>query len=363
MYRFRALAYHAPSPRGGITEYLRQLRVEALGELARELSKKREVWTVRAVSPPADEAARALEVNLERYVEAFYEAARVVAGYVAFPLRSLDPVLLVELMASYDRAYFSVTYAADQESSIVKALRLIPEKVSISAGSRFAVAFGRIPVTAYFPVTTSREEGVTLSLLYPNHLAERLERGETLPDAIRSTVQDAYELAREALKASGVQLRLLGVDLSLSPWDRESVASLLEKLTGRRLFSPGTLGAIYYVSEALTSLAPAFGGVGFNEVMLPLAEDARLKELALAGELKLRDLIAASFACVAGLDMVPIPEAVEDTLLKGVMRDLAAAQAIKGKPLGLRLILVDAEPGAEVDLGFFGKTPVLDPHS
>jgi len=34
---------------------------------------------------------------------------------------------------------------------------------------------------------------------------------------------------------------------------------------------------------------------------------------------------------------------------------------VKRKPIGLRLILVDVEAGEEVDLGIFGKTPVLDP--
>ncbi|MEM3892855.1 MAG: DUF711 family protein [Thermofilum sp.] len=361
MYRFRALAYHAPLPRGDLDSYISQLRVGEAGELARELSKRREVWTVRAVSPPAREAAEALGVSLEKYVEAFYEEARRTAGYVAFPLSSLEPSLLAELAASYERAYFSAPYSTALENAIVEALRKLPEEAGWVAGSRFAVAFGGAPVTAYFPATTSEGEGFTLSLLYPNHVAEELERGKSLPEALRSVALEAYRLAHEAREAAGSSLKLLGIDLSLSPWERESVAALLEKLLGLPLFSPGTQGVLHLVNTALSSTASTLEAVGFNEVMLPLAEDARLKELAAVGQLRLRDLVAATFTCVAGLDMVPIPSTAEDSILKGLMRDLAAAHAVKNRKLGMRLILVDAEPGEEVDLGMFGKTPVLDP--
>lgn len=361
MYRFRALAYHAPPPKGDLSGYVSQLRVIEAREIARELSKRREVWTIRAVSPPAYEAAKSFGVSLEKYVESFYEEAVKAAGYVAFPLSSLEPNLLVELAASYERAYFSAPYDTEHEDKIIEVLRKLPEKAGWVSGSRFAVAFGGAPVTAYFPVTTSEREGFTLSLLYPNHISEELGRGKSLYEALRDTALEAYRLAHEAREATGTSLQLLGIDLSLSPWEKESVAALLEKLLGFPLFSPGTQGLLYRVNAALGSIASSLDAVGFNEVMLPLAEDARLKELAAVGQLRLRDLVAATFACVTGLDMVPIPSETEDSVLKGIMRDLAAAHAVKGRKLGLRLLLVDAEPGGEVDLGMFGKTPVLDP--
>jgi len=101
--------------------------------------------------------------------------------------------------------------------------------------------------------------------------------------------------------------------------------------------------------------------VGFNEVMLPLAEDDRLKELAAVGQLRFRDLLAATPACVAGLDMVPLPSTTETRVLKWVMRDLDAASKLKRKPLGMRVLLVGAAPGEEVELGMFGKTPGARP--
>lgn len=361
MYKFRALAYHAPPAAGSLDGYLSRLKLEEVGRLAKELSAKREVWSVRVVSQPVEAAAGALGVKPAEYVEKFYEEAIKVCNYVAFPLQSLNPGELVELMRTFERAYFSVEYSDEREGAIVEALRRIPEEAGWVAGSRFAVSFGGRPVTPYFPVTTSEVEGVTLSLLYPTHVAELIESGMTLPDALRTVALEAYRLAYEALDRSGAKLALLGLDLSLSPWASDSVAALLEKLLGLPLFSPGTFAVLRAVNEALSLLASSLGAVGFNEVMLPVAEDDRLKELAAVGQLRFRDLLAASAACVAGLDMVAIPSTTEDRVLRWVMRDLEAASRLKRKPLGMRLLLVSAAPGEEVDLGMFGKTPVVDP--
>lgn len=337
------------------------MKLDDAGRLAKELSAKKEVWSVRVVSPPVEDAARALDVKLSKYVEEFYEVATKVANYVAFPLRRLEPSELVELMRSFERAYFSVEYRPDDEEAVIEVLRRVPEEVGWVAGSRFAVAFGGRPVTPYFPVTTSETEGATASLLYPTHLAELIDGGETLLDALRATALEAYRLVYSAIDRCGTGLPLLGLDLSLSPWASDSVAALLEKLLGMPLFSPGTFAVLRSVNEALSLLASSLGAVGFNEVMLPLAEDDRLKELAAVGQLRFRDLLATAPACVVGLDMVPLPSTTETRVLKWAMRDLDAASKLKRRPLGMRVLLVGASPGEEVELGMFGKTPVIDP--
>ena len=52
---------------------------------------------------------------------------------------------------------------------------------------------------------------------------------------------------------------------------------------------------------------------------------------------------------------------MEDRVLRGLMRDLYSLHLLKGGTIGMRVILVGAEPGEEVELGEFGKTPVMDP--
>jgi len=361
VFRFRALCYHAPPPAGGLDEYLSRLRLDDLRRVAGELSRRVEVWSVRVVAPVVEEAAGVFGVKPARFVEEFYEEAVRVAGYVAFPLGGLDAALLVDLMESFEGAYFSVEYREDRVGEIVRALREVPERAGWVAGSRFAVSFGRPPVTPYFPVTRSGGEGLTASLLYASHVRGEVSRGAALPEALRGAALEAYRLAYEALDASGSQVPLIGLDLSLSPWGEDSVAMLVEELLGMPLMSPGTLSLVRAINEALSALAGSLKAVGFNEVMLPVAEDERLKELVRLGQLRFRDLVSLTPLCVAGLDMVLIPSTVDDRVLRGVMRDLYSLHLLKGRTMGMRVILVGAEPGEDVELGEFGKTPVMDP--
>lgn len=361
MLKFRALCYHAPPPAGELDEYLSRLRLDDVKHVADELARRVEVWSIRAVSPIVEEAASIFGIKSSKFLEEFYEAASEVAQYIAFPLSRLDVNLLVDLMTSFEKAYFSVEFVEGEATEILRALREVPERVGWVAGSRFAVSFGRRPVTPYFPATRSVEEGMTGSLLYASHVRERVSEGVALHDALRSTVLEAYRFSYEALDASASRVPLLGLDISLSPWGRDSVAALLEELLGMPLMSPGTLSLVRGVNDALSVLAGSLKAVGFNELMLPVAEDERLKELARLGQLRFRDLVSLTPLCVAGLDMVLMPSTVEDRVLRGLVRDLHSLHRLKGRPLGMRVILVGAEPGEDVELGEFGRTPVMDP--
>ncbi len=361
MYKFRALTYHAPPASGSLENYLSRLKIDELKCLAKELSKRREVWSLRVVCPPVYEASSIFNVNVEKFLEAFYDTVIEAANYVAFPLSRLNPVELADLMLSFERAYFSVAYTEELASEIIGALREVSERAGWLAGSRFAVSFGKRPVTPYFPVTTSEAEGYTLSLLYPSHIEKEVSEGGTFPDSLRKTALDAYRVAYEALDGVSAAAPLHGIDLSLSPWQKDSVAALIEKLQGKLFGNPGTISTVEALNEALRFLASSLKTTGFNEVMLPLAEDDRLKELVNIGQVTFKDFLYLTLVCVAGLDMIPLPSTTDDAVLKGVIDDLEAARKIKGRTLGMRILLVDAEPGTEVDLGFFGKTPVLDP--
>ncbi|MEM1508563.1 MAG: DUF711 family protein [Thermofilaceae archaeon] len=361
MYKFRALVYHAPPASGSLEGYLSRLKIDEVKRLVEELSKRREVWSVRIVCPPVYEASSTFNVSMEKFLETFYDTVIKTVNYVAFPLSWLESGKLAELMLSFERAYFSVVYSEKLASEIIKALREIPEKAGWLAGSRFAISFGKRPVTSYFPVTTSETEGYTLSLLYPSHVEKEISEGMALPDSLRKTVLDAYRIVYDALDNVNATTPFHGIDLSLSPWQKDSVASFVEKLQGIPFGNPGTISTIKAINEALLLLASSLKTIGFNEVMLPLAEDDRLKELASTGQIAFKDFLYLTLVCVVGLDMIPLPSTTDDVVLRGLIRDLETAKKIKGRTLGMRILLVDAEPGTEVDLGFFGRTPVLDP--
>lgn len=361
MYKFRALTYHAPPASGSLDSYLSRLKMDEVKRFVEELSKRREVWSVRIVCPPVYEASSIFNVSMEKFLEAFYEVTIKTANYVAFPLSRLESGELAELMLSFEKAYFSVVYNEELTGEVIKVLREVPEKAGWLAGSRFAVSFGKRPVTPYFPVTTSENEGYTLSLLYPSHIEKEISEGVALPDSLRKTVLDAYRVIYDALNSINATVPFHGVDLSLSPWQKESVAALIEKLQGMPFGNPGTISTVKALNEALQLLASSLKTTGFNEVMLPLAEDDRLKELTGTGQVTFKDFLYLTLVCVVGLDMVLLPSTTDDAVLRGLINDLEAARRVKGRSLGMRILLVDAEPGTDVDLGFFGKTPVLDP--
>lgn len=278
-------------------------------------------------------------------------AASAGFDYVAVPLAEApEPRELVEVMVSYERLYTSLEYNSARAEEIAALLRSISEAAPI-LGTRFAVSFGERLQTPYFPATVTREEGVTLSLLYVRMFKENLRRLENLWRALK-TLEEA------SLKTLP---GFLGADLSLSPWMEESVAELIEGMTGSVFASPGTISAIKLLNDTIAGLAERLRAVGFNEVMLPLAEDDRLKELAALGHLRLSHLLSYAHVCVAGLDMVVIPDEVEFKVLTGLLRDLEAIHSMKRRTLGLRLILAPAEEGDEIQLGMFGKVPVISP--
>jgi uncharacterized protein (UPF0210 family) len=94
--------------------------------------------------------------------------------------------------------------------------------------------------------------------------------------------------------------------------------------------------------------------------MLPVAEDNVLKERAGEGRLTLQLLASYSYACVAGVDMAVVPVGEwEPAIAERLLRELQMASSRKGKPLAARIIAVDADAGSWVDLGRFGRTPVI----
>ncbi|MEM3372205.1 MAG: DUF711 domain-containing protein, partial [Candidatus Korarchaeum sp.] len=58
-------------------------------------------------------------------------------------------------------------------------------------------------------------------------------------------------------------------------------------------------------------------------------------------------------------DMVVLPLSVSKTDLAKLIGDVVTSGRVKGRTVGVRVILVEAEPGEEVNLGRFGKVPVM----
>ncbi|RLE65466.1 MAG: hypothetical protein DRJ47_05100 [Thermoprotei archaeon] len=357
--KIRALTWHY-EPSGG------KLKVseppQDFFEFASFLEKEGlQVWSKRIILPTVHEIEYS---GLEKLVS---EAVEIVEDngidYLALHIGSCKLWnAAVGLLNTYEKLFISIGFNPEKAKEIYTLLHTVSKKCGVEAGARFGVSFGPPPISPYFPITQSIEEGVSISLLYPSYLMYSLTRSNGISTALRKlavAMVDGYKSFRRHFNAT---IKFLGVDYSLSPWENESVAELLEKAANIRLGEPGSLHIVHVFNRLIREVAESFQGTGFNEVMLPLAEDNRLKVLAMEGALSLQKLVSLVSVCTAGLDMVPLPRNTPYKVVVNLMMDLHALSKVKGKTVGLRILLPDAEAGEILNLGFFGPTPVLSPY-
>ncbi|MFN3803659.1 MAG: DUF711 family protein [Pyrobaculum sp.] len=202
---------------------------------------------------------------------------------------------------------------------------------------------GAVYNSPYFPLSVTTRRGVSISLLYPNDL-NSLEDVETV-------LKRGEEVGMQVASSLGVEF--IGVDGSLSPWGHESVAKAVERLFNIRLGAFGSHDAIYKINQAIERAGVK--KTGFNEVMLPVAEDEEIKRLVREGALNLDKLVSYTAVCVPGLDMAPV-KIREWGEVKRLLYDLAAISATKRRVIGVRIFPVDVD---EYDVEGFGKTPAL----
>ncbi len=353
------------SPREWSKESIKRFVEEAAvraNEIAEHIRERIDVWSVRVALPPMPEgvdpvsvasaAFEAAEANGVRYIAAVH----LNIGGVSDIGRVIDAIEM--------GVYGSVLVPrADQAGKAAKLLIGVSER-DLLAATRFALVFGSSwPLTPYFPIAVQTRSGMGFGLaaFYVDDILASLSEYEEL-DVIRVVASRVFglieEVARSASQALGIDY--YGVDASLSPWMNESVARLIERMMGdAKIGSPGTLAVIRELNRIIRAIASSIDAIGFNEVMLPVAEDNVLKERVGEGRIRVRDLLLYSTMCVAGVDMVVVGEDVGLREVQGLVRDMHAVYKLKGFEVGLRLIRASGrKPGDEIQLGMFGRVPV-----
>jgi len=226
----------------------------------------------------------------------------------------------------------------------IKFLKTIYTKGEVHLSRYVALLLGgTVYNSPYFPASITTQRGISISLLYPNDL-------QTIND-VTHVLRRGEELGKHL--ASTLGLEFLGIDASLSPWGEESVAKAVHRLFGVRLGEPGSHHAIYQLNKAIETADVK--RIGFNEVMLPLAEDDELKRLVWEGLLDLDHFVSYTSVCIPGLDMAPI-KVGDWEMLKRLLYDLAAISYVKRRPIGVRIFPVDVD---EYEVEGFGRTPAL----
>lgn len=351
----RALAIHIPSDFLSI-DMLDKV-VEVIDRVMDCIKRyKVDPWTLRLVYPALISGSN---LDLGRYLNDIFS---VVGNSVMISI-GIEESLgrfndIVQLLYTHKRFYSSIR--CDTDYCIEKAVNslYLRKDVDINIYTKLALLIGSWVETPYFPATsnTSNSIGLSASLRYVDLVDKALFNN--LPQELFNFIELIRRQLENVSSCSGIPF--LGMDLSLSPWKEESVARLVEKLIGNKIGFPGTLNAISSLNKLIEGIIKRLKilSIGFNEVMLPVAEDNVLNERVRDGDIRLRDLIGYSTVCVAGVDMTAVPRSVD---IRRIAIDLFTIYKIKKKSIGMRIIPVDQEPGSAITLEMFGTTYIIKP--
>lgn len=326
---------------------------------------KKDLWSLRISIPPPPEKIDIVKLAETVYDSSFRSGVSLVSGFT-IKSNSIDCNVIERLLQS--GVYVCIDASLQQSfKRIAEALIKISQKNPVLL-SRVAVKLGNSKdfLTPYFPlsVNVKSREGLAVALLYSTDLLEAYRI-----NGIKGLIYKACELMIRS-EAYGLEISsklgvdFYGVDYSISPWMEDSSARLVEDVSGVPIPEPGSISAVAMLNKAVYDAAfkANVKSTGFCELMLPVAEDNVLKQRALEGRVRLRDLIALSTVCVAGVDMAVIPAEGSLKIIEGLLEDMFKIAELKGRTVGVRLIPCHhVKPGESVNLGLFGEVPVIPP--
>ena len=357
MPMIRSITYHARVNLDNVGEALRSVEgiVSRLREAVNDLGIR--VWELRVALPPIKDV-RSCDAIATRFAELADDMDMLVAALHTNYVRRRDIVQsLVKSIAISDKLYASsLAQSLDDVKEYVEALYQLHDVGD--ALTRYAIVFPNRPVTPYLPVASyGGVEGLSIGLRYADLLLEAISRNElkhvrTFFEKVREV---CIELSRE------LSTRCIGIDVSPSPWMDESVCRVLELLSRTEFPRPGIGWAIAKLNKLVLDLARKAGLnlTGFNEVMLPIAEDNLLKKRVVENSVSLSTIARLTPYSVAGLDLAAFSVDDDRDVLKNILTEVFVAAEIKSKPLGVRLIPSTGSPGTSVKHRELGDIPIM----
>jgi len=164
-----------------------------------------------------------------------------------------------------------------------------------------------------------------------------------LTQALGTHAAAIEKLARAAEKETG--WIYMGMDPTPAPLKDISIGAAIEKFTGVRFGSSGTLLAASIITAAVKA-APV-KHTGYSGLMLPVLEDTRIAQRWSEGAVNMDALLAYSAVCGAGLDTIPLPGDVTVEQMERMLADVAALALKWKKPLSARLQPVAGKKAGE----------------
>jgi len=144
------------------------------------------------------------------------------------------------------------------------------------------------------------------------------------------------KLAQQVEKETG--WTYMGIDATPAPLREVSIGAAIEKFTGARFGSSGTMTAAAVITKAVQSVPVK--RVGYCGLMLPVMEDSLLAQRWSEGAYDVDALLAFSAVCGTGLDTIPMAGDTPQQEIERIMGDVASLAWKWKKPLTARLLPV-----------------------
>ena len=210
---------------------------------------------------------------------------------------------------------------------------------------RFAATAMVPPLTPFFPAAyhTGFGHQFAIALESANVVANAFKNAsdlraarQKLTEALSTAAFDVQDQASRIDRDTG--WAYVGIDLSPAPLKDVSIGAAIENLTTQPVGTAGTLTAAATITAAIKAITVK--QTGYNGLMLPILEDARLSQRWTEGLLSIDSLLAYSAVCGTGLDTIPLPGDVTEEHLDLIIGDMASLAFKWHKPLSARLLPV-----------------------
>ncbi len=332
-----------------------------------------ELQTTRIAAPPLETILR--EMPIAEFGRAFEQMYRA-RGFDYGALLLSAPNVYGEasaLVTQTESLFVSLAIASKTRGIQFDAIRAAAKTIVSLAHAtadglmnfRFAASANVPPTVPYFPTAYAGDDApcFAFALQAADLAVQAFTDAPTLHDA-QARLVNAVETHAARLEAWGNALaeksgvRFAGLDFSTAPYpvENESLATALERLTGARFGTRGTLFAASFVTDTLRRAQ--FKRAGFSTLMLPLLEDWTMARRSHENLFSLDSLLLYSTVCGTGLDTIPLAGDTSENEIAALLLDLAALAVKLDKPLTARLVPVPnvrAGTSTQFDFEYFAN--------
>ena len=262
--------------------------------------------------------------------------------------------LLAEILANTKTLNGTLVVAGDDGvrwgaiAAAARVMKKLETSTEHSQGNfRFAAIANVPPYSPFFPAAyhTGFGHQFAIALESANVVAAAFKDApdlasarQRLTDALANVAFDVEHHAGRVDQETG--WTYLGIDLSPapSPAKDSSIGVAIENLTKQPFGMNGTMTAAATITAAIKDVKVK--QTGYNGLMLPVLEDARLAQRWSEGRISVDALLAYSAVCGTGLDTIPLPGDTTADQLSLIIADMASLSVKWHKPLSARLLPV-----------------------